>query len=248
MGRGLIKYVVLAIFFAVGLGLAQDSDSLVEQAIKLYQTRHLDRSNLNASAQLLEKIVNAEPENLKALYEYSRVCYLLGDEAKDKKEKLHFYKMGIELGKRAKKIDDHCAEAHFWYLVNLGRMGQTKGVLNSLGLVPKIKREIDKVLKLDSLHTGALDARAMLYYELPGLLGGDLNKSIEALNKALRIDSSYTVLYVDMARVYMKKKNYERARWFLNRVLEIEEPRYEADYILHDRPEAIRLLKEIEQK
>jgi len=88
----------------------------------------------------------------------------------------------------------------------------------------------------------------MLYYELPGLMGGNLNKSIEYLNRAIAIDSNYTILYVDMAKVYIKKKDYEKARWFLNKVLEINSPTYEADYILDDRPEALKLLEQIKDK
>ncbi|OGC41452.1 hypothetical protein A2Y85_05875 [candidate division WOR-3 bacterium RBG_13_43_14] len=88
----------------------------------------------------------------------------------------------------------------------------------------------------------------MLFYELPGIFGGDLNKSLEALNRGIEIDSNYTLLYVDMAKVLVKKKEYERARWFLNYALSIDNPSYPADHILDDRPEAEQLLKEIKDK
>jgi tetratricopeptide (TPR) repeat protein len=114
--------------------------------------------------------------------------------------------------------------------------------------VPTVREEIETVLEIDPEHTGALDAQAMLYYELPGLLGGNLNKSMEALNKGIALDSNYTLLYVDMAKVYIKKKNYEKARWYLNRALEITTPTYEADHVLDDKPEALALLEEIKDK
>ncbi len=227
---------------------AQSTDELINQAIQLYETRHLNKNNLKNSYEVLSKIVEKEPTNLRALYEFSKVCYLMGDAQDTKDNKLEFYNKGIEYGKKAIKIDENSVWAHFWYMVNLGRIGQTKGVLNSLAIVPDIKKEIDIILKLDPKHTGAMDAGAMLYYELPGLLGGNLNKSIEYLNQAIAIDSNYTILYVDMAKVYIKKKEYEKARWFLNKVLEIQNPTYEADYILDDRPEALKLLEQIKNK
>jgi len=227
---------------------AQSVDALVDEAVTLYETRHHDPGNLSEAHDILEKALTQDAEHVRALYEMSHVYFLLGDRAETKDEKLELYKQGQEYGKQAKKLDDDCAEAHFWYMVNMGRVGQTQGVLNSLSLVPDIKKEIDKVLKIDPRHTGALDAKAMLYYELPGVLGGSLNRSMEALNEAIAIDSNYTLLYVDMAKVYIKKKDHEQARWYLNRALQITEPTHEADHTLDDRPEAELLLEEIKDK
>lgn len=237
-----------AFFSCLAFVNAQGLNGRIEQAIKLYETRHLNRDNLAKSYTILSDIVKDEPNNLRATYELAKVYYLLGDNATDKEAKLKNYQLGMEYGKKAIGLDKNCPWAHFWYMVNLGRTGQTKGVLNSLSLVPEIKKEIEIVLKLDPEHAGAMDAAARLYYELPGLMGGNLNKSIEYLNQAIAIDSNYTVLYVDMAKVYIKKKDYEKARWFLNRVLQIENPTFEADYLLDDKPEALILLERIKNR
>lgn len=226
----------------------QNVDSLIDRAVQLYETRHINAENLDQSAAILENVVKSDAKNARALYELSKVCFYLGDRAKEKKEKLDFFYKGRDYGEAAVGLDEGSPEAHFWYMVNIGRVGQTKGVLNSLVLVPKVREEIDKVLELDPKHTGALDAQAMLYYELPGLLGGNLNKSIEALNKGIALDSNYTLLYVDMAKVYIKKKDYEKARWYLNRAGQIITPTYEADHVLDDKPDAMKLLEEIKDK
>jgi tetratricopeptide (TPR) repeat protein len=203
---------------------------------------------LGQSAAILEGIVEDDPENVRALYELSKVCFLLGDGVEEKDARLKLFYRGRDYGEMAIELDEESPDAHFWYMVNVGRVGQTKGVLNSLVLVPTVREEIETVLEIDPEHTGALDAQAMLYYELPGLLGGNLNKSMEALNKGIALDSNYTLLYVDMAKVYIKKKNYEKARWYLNRALEITTPTYEADHVLDDKPEALELLEEIKDK
>jgi len=244
----MLKYMLMGLIVVCPCIYAEDSDSLIDKAIELYETRHLNRENLTKSKEILQDVVAQEPENLRAHCELSRVCYLLGDEAEAKDEKLDLYKQGQDFGKRAINIDDNSDLAHFWYLVNLGRIGQTKGVLHSLGSVPEFKREVDKVLEINPEHTGALNAKAMLYYELPGILGGNVNKSIELLNKAIEIDSSYTLLYVDMGKMHIKKKDYEKARWYLKRATEIENPTHEADHILDDKPEALELLEEIKDK
>ncbi|MDH4210952.1 MAG: hypothetical protein OEV79_05845 [candidate division WOR-3 bacterium] len=244
----MVRKSIVCALLLVAMVWAQSADSLIDHAVELYETRHLDDTNLSKSASILEGIVESDPKNVRALYELSKVCFFLGDEAEEKDAKLKLFYKGRDYGESAIELDEESPDAHFWYMVNVGRVGQTKGVLNSLVLVPTVREEINTVLELDPKHTGALDAQAMLYYELPGLLGGNLNKSIESLDKAIALDSNYTLLYVDMAKVYIKKKNYEKARWYLGRAVEIETPTYEADHVLDDKPEAIELLEEIKDK
>jgi len=242
------KLIIFSIAILCILSGAQDSNARIDQAVQLYETRHLDIANLTKSYDILKELVATDSLNCRALYEFSKVHYIFGDKAVTKKDKLNYYQKGAEWARRAIKVNDQSARSHFWYMVHLGRIGQTKGVLNSLGLVPDIKREINRTLELDPRHTGALDARAMLYYELPGLFGGDLNKSLTALNQGIAIDSNYTILYVDMARVLIKKKDFEKARWFLNRCLSVMNPTYPADFAIDDKPDAEKLLKDIEKK
>ncbi len=238
--------VCLSLLIAVAP--AQNADSLIDRAISLYETRHLDASGLDSARAILEEIVAGDAKNGRAFQELSKVYFLLGDRAVEKDAKLDLFYKGRDFGRNAIDLDDKSAEAHFWYMVNIGRVGQTKGVLNSLVLVPDVRNEIETVLKIDPEHTGALDAQAMLYYELPGLLGGNVNKSIASLDKGIALDSNYALLYVDMGKAYIKKKDFEKARWYLNKVLDITEPTHEADYVLDDKPDALRLLEEIKDK
>lgn len=244
----MLRYLTCAAIAACTLMYGEMSDALIDSAVTLYETRHYNSENLVDAYDILLDVVEREPQNARAHYELSKVCFLLGDAAAEKKDKLKLFEAGRDYGKEATKLDGKSAWAHFWYMVNVGRIGQTKGVLNSLFLVPEVEKEINKTLEIDPEHTGALDAKAMLFYELPGLLGGNLNKSIEALDQAIALDSNYTLLYVDMAKVYMKKKDYEKARWFLKKAIDIQAPTYEADHVLDDKPEALELLKEIKNK
>lgn len=240
------KHTVILLLVLAGALRAQTSDELVDQAIELYETRHEDPANLEASFDLLNQVVNSDSGHLRANYELSHVAYLMGDAVKSRNEKLKYYDFGYDRGRQAIRLDPNSADAHLWYVVNRGRQGQTRGVLNSLFMVPEIKREVNRVLQIDPENTVALDVKAMLYYELPSFAGGDLILSLEALNRAIEIDSNYALLYVDMAKVQLKFKDTERARWYLDRCLMVETPTYEADFVLDDKPEAERMLRELE--
>ena len=238
----------ILVILLFGALLAQSADELVSQAVDLYETRHLDPDRLKQAYDLLDQVISGDSNNLRANFEQSHVSYLMGDAVQSKSAKLKYYDKGYAVGRKAISIDDNSADAHLWYVVNRGRQGQTRGVLNSLFMVPEIKREVNRVLVIDPENTVALDVKAMLYYELPGFAGGDLNLSESALNQAIALDSSYALLYVDMGKVQIARKNYERARWYFNRCLVVENPTYVADFVLDDKPDAERLLKEIEGK
>lgn len=223
-------------------------DSLVARATVLCDTRHLDPRNLSESARLLDQALSQEPRDARALSERSRVCYFQAREKESKQDRLKLYEQGMDYGKKAIVSSPKLAEAHFWYLVNLGTRAKTRGDWEALNAVDEMRREIKEVLKDDPKSTGALDVEANLDYELPSLFGGDLQKSLLDLTEAIQDDPNFTRLYVDLAKVYIKEKDFAKARMCLAKALSIQHPTYPADDALDDRPTALRLLHQIETK
>jgi len=213
----------------------------------IYNNRHEEEVNLMDSKILLEEVLEEESGNEESLWQLSRLYYALGDETTDKNQKIEYYEKGQKMAEDLIKLNNNNPEGHFWLGVNLGRIGQVRGVMKSLSLVPTIRREFEKALELDPEHTGAMDGLAVLYYELPGLFGGNLNKSLEYLTKAIAIDSNYAIIYVDFAKVFMKRKEYDKAENYLYKMLSIKNPTHPADFYIKDKAEAMELLEEIQK-
>jgi tetratricopeptide (TPR) repeat protein len=252
-GAGAVRFgfslAGFCIFCALAVPVwAQTVDEEIDEAVQLYGTRQINADNLPQSYELLSRIARENPGNVRAHYELSHVCYIMGDVQQSKTYKLKYYDEGYAIGRKAIEIDNNSADAHLWFVVNRGRQGQTRGVLNSLFMIPELKREIAAVLNIDPQNTVAMDVKGMLYYELPSFAGGDVNVAQAALDEAIAIDSNYTVLYVDMAKVQIARKDFRRARWYLNRSLEVENPTYPDDFELDDKPDAERMLAEIDGK
>jgi len=220
---------------------------MVKRAMDLYEHRHLNSSYIKESIELFERVLSKEPNNEEALWGLSRNYYACGDTTKDKKERLRLYEKGKEYAERLIEINEKNPEGHFWFAVNYGRIGQTKGVIRSLFMVPRIRKEFNRALELNPNHTGALDGLGVLYYTLPKIAGGDIKKSIQYLERANRIDPNYTLIYIDLAKGYMKLKEYKKAKELLNKMLSIKNPTHPADFILKDKPEALRLLRKLEK-
>jgi tetratricopeptide (TPR) repeat protein len=230
------------------LSVVSVNDSMINKAVQLFETRHLNPTYLTTSANILEHALQNDTGNVYVNYMLSQVYYTIADHAEQKKEKLDNYYKGLWYGKKAIFLDYNCAPAHFWYMACLGRISLIKGIFNSLVSVGESKKEIDIALSLDPNNVMAYNAKAMIYYELPGILGGDVNKSIFFLKRALEIDSNYSMAYVTLGKCYIKKKDYKTAKLYLNKLLSLQNGWPVADFIMDDKLDAIKLLKEIENK
>jgi Tfp pilus assembly protein PilF len=83
---------------------------------------------------------------------------------------------------------------------------------------------------------------------VPRLVGGDRARAEEFFKKGLEIDPRFTVLRVDLARLYIATGRYAEARRELTRVLDERAPRIVADWTVKDAPRARTLLESIRDK
>ncbi len=241
-----MKRIVIAGVLLVATLLALDSR--LAESDNYYKNRHKDSGYKMKAYNLCKEVLAGNSSDVDALWRMSRIYCMFGDDKTAKQDKLDRYNKAKSYAERAKAANSNLADAHFWYGVSLGRIGQTKGILNSLNLAKPVKDAFLKTLALDSRHTSALDGLGVWYREVPGVAGGDLNKSVEYLKKGIAIDPNYSILYIDLAKTYIQQKNYAGARTQLNKCLSITNPTNPADFALDDKAEARELLKEIEGK
>jgi tetratricopeptide (TPR) repeat protein len=235
-----------ALVAAVAFGAVRDS--ACARAEYLLFNRHLNRTWLDSAEVLLTRVRQTDPEDEYCLYLLSRVCLQKGDDAKVKSDKMALYIRARNFADSIIALNDQNPEGHMWWGVADGRIGQTRGVLNSLFMIPELKREFNRTLALDPGHPTAYDALGVLYYELPGFAGGSLDKSEQYFKQGLKCDPNYTLIRLDLAKVYIKQKRWLAARTQLEALLATEKPRYPADTELDDKPEARELLEQIKDK
>ncbi len=95
---------------------------------------------------------------------------------------------------------------------------------------------------------GVYSLAGSVYYEVPGLLGGDLDKSEEMFRKGVELDPKFTGMRVGLAKTLIRKGRIVQARRELEAVLAEKEPRNPADWTLKDSTEAPALLESIKGK
>lgn len=209
---------------------------------------HDDRTTLDRARDLLEDALKRD-SRVETMVTLSYVWFLWGDiRATTPDEKLEAYARGRELGKRAVELAPKSHDAHLWYAINTGRWGQTKGVLRSLFLLPTLREELDILFQLNPRSVRAHSLAGNLALEVPGLFGGDKEKAEEHFKKGLAVDPKFTVLRVDLARVYIATGRYAEARQELQRVINEPAPTIVADWTVKDQPRAKQLLESIKDK
>jgi hypothetical protein len=219
-----------------------------DRAEYMFFNRHLNRTWLDSAYNMLAQLHAAAPKDEHLLYLWSRIHIQKGDDARSKGDKLAYFGRSKAIAETLIALNDKNDEGHCWWGVAQGRIGQTRGVLNSLFMVPGLKKAFGRALELNPKHPTALDALGVLYYELPGFAGGDLDRSEQYYKRGIEAAPNYALLRLDLANVYIKEKRWIAARGQLNSLLAIADPLYPADAELDDKPEARELLKKIEGK
>jgi hypothetical protein len=240
-GGGLVALLV------AGAGIAQARSPLVGQLNAVATRYHEDPARLDTLREGLEQAVRDDPdaENFTAL---SRVSFIWGDvRARSDEDRLAAYERGREAGRRAIALEPKAFLGHLWYAINTARWGQTKGVVRSLFLLPTVREEIRLLLELAPGVAAVHALAGNVDYEVPGPLGGDIDRAETTFRTGLSLDPRFTGIRVGLAKVLIRKNRLVEARRELQAVLDEASPSNLADWTVKDVPEARRLLDSIRE-
>ncbi len=183
--------VLVAALLALLAGGAAQAQSPLAAELRAFASRyHEDPPRLDALYAGLTEAVKTDShlDNLLAL---AQAAFIWGDiRARTAEDKLGAYERGRQAGQRAVELAPRNALAHLWLAINAGRWGQTKGVLRSLFLLPTVREHMEAALELDPRLLPAYTLAGTVYAEVPGLFGGDLEKSEALFRKGLALDAS----------------------------------------------------------
>ena len=232
-----------ALLLLCGAPAAAWAQSPLAAEIRAFGSRyHEDPARIDTLRDAMTRAAASDPqvENLLAL---AQIAFLYGDvRARTSEDKLAAYEQGRQAARRAVELAPRSARAHFWYATNAGRWGQTKGVMRSLFLLPEVKRGMETAIELDPRFAPAYVLAGTVYYEVPGLFGGDLEKSEALFRRGLTVDAHHTALRIGLARTLLKRGRPAEARRELQAVLDETAPSNVADWTMKDVGEARALL------
>lgn len=224
------------------------ADRLLESDL-LYLSRE-EGDHLDRCVRLLESLRVAHPEAQdEVLWRLARLEKWRGDLAERAgapDRELAHYEKAESLAKEAIKANGNCTECHFWLGVAYGKIGQARGVLQSLFLVSPIEREMAIVLRLNPQHSGAHHVLGVVYRLIPGFIGGSLNKSIAELALAIQLNRAGTIHYIELARSYEAAGMKQQGLDVLDELDQVTSP-YDPTQARVDRHHAAELRQKLAQ-
>jgi len=144
----------------------------------------------------------------------------LGDEPTgEQSARKVFYDEGAHAAKQAIALQEQNADAHYLYAANLGSGAQLTGLMASAFTVKELKQHVDRALALNPNHAAALHMKGMMLEELPWVLGGDADGALTHLKRAIAAKPDYVHARLDLAKVYLKRKDQTAARHELDAIL-----------------------------
>ncbi len=143
-----------------------------------------------------------------------------------KKKRVTIAEEGIVYAGKSISLKDGISEFHRVYgaLISNRISGMVSGMRNG----SLAEEQVTIALELDSNNAMAHIENARMYINKPGLLGGDVNKGIEILNKVVKDNPGLAKGYINLGIAYQENDETEKAINTFKNLLETN----------HDNPEA----------
>jgi len=178
-----------------------------------------DRGYVRQAAAEYEKQLAANPRDAEAQAMLSRVRVMQGD--KDG---------ALKLATAAAEADPKNADAQYALALCYGREAREASVLRQPGLAGKMKKASEAALAIDPNHIDALDISADFYRYAPGIMGGDKKKSVEYVDRMVKLDP--VAGWIKRAEVAIDEKDSTRAAECYRQAAAVQPPSPEAEVAL----------------
>jgi tetratricopeptide (TPR) repeat protein len=213
----LLGFAVLAIFLSSAAGAATSDD-----ADRLLQGPDLDKEKAVKALGLYENLLPpAGTQRLPVLERLARTSFIVGDIAESGQRRL-YYEQGRQYAEKILQEFPQNVAGHYWLGLNLGGLADVNR-LQGRKLLPQILEELERAASINPGYDqgGAYRVLGRIYYSAPGrpFSVGDINKSLDLLQKATALTPSNSTNHLYLAETLLKLGRQDQARKELQQVM-----------------------------
>ena len=201
------------------------------EAEPFYEGRE-DLTKARTAVTILRQAYAADYGNYEAAWKLARAAFSVGDRTDIDSERDDMFVQGIQAGKGAVQLQPDKPEGHFWLGANYGGRA-AHSTLSNLSSFQDIKGEMEAVLKIDESYQGysAYLGLGRLYLQAPKVLGGDVKKAIEYMEKGVKLNPNNTVMRFHLAEAYEADKRNGDAKKQIEAINSLTpDPKYVAEH------------------
>ena len=216
----------------------------IAEAEPLYEGRE-DMNKARVAVTTLRQAHSADYGNYEAAWKLSRAAFYVADRTDNDTERDNMFREGTDAGKAAAALQPNKPDGHFWLGANYGGTA-AHSTLSNLSSFTDIKTEMETVLKLDEGYQGysAYLGLGRLYLGAPRVLGGDVSKAIEYLEKGVKLNPNNTVMRYYLAEAYETANRDGDANKQIESILTLTpDPKYVAEH-----KDAVAKAKKLQEK
>lgn len=167
----LLRAVILGLILTIAApAFALDTEA-IERADALYEDDETE-----AALDLLEDALptaRTGAERAEVYWRLSRATLVVGDDlvaAGADDEALTVYEQGEQYGIQAVEADPSNHLGYYWQSANIGKWGQTRGILNALFKATPMRDLLSEAITREPDHAGSYYVLGQLYAEVPGVI------------------------------------------------------------------------------
>jgi len=197
---------------------------------EIHQGLKVDSTNINLAIDYFKKALKNSDTKEDAT-DYMLLCYYYKAAfvVRTKADQMKNYFIGKTLGEYAIKEYPKNKGILLWYIANVSKYGEAKGIVSSAknGLADKIKTHTEKLLVLDPEFADGAPYRIMgvINYKVPYiplfLTWPSKENAEKYLKKALKVNPISTSNLYYYSEFLVEEKRYEEAKRLLSKLLKI---------------------------
>jgi len=230
-------YIIYSLIFIIIISASAFGQSLDEMLKKCDDYLDVSFDNQNALV-VLQKADKQFPNNWEVNWRLSRVYVYIAEKMPDntgaqKDAQLAVYQKAFDYADKSVKLAPDKSVTYLRRAIANGRIALFKGVFSVAGVVNAVKSDCEKAMNLGN---GGNYVQAIAHYVLArtndkvsekwaparaviGLGWANLDRAISEYNIAIKLYPNFRMFYLDLAKAYIKKDEYSKAKEMLNNVI-----------------------------
>ncbi len=207
----LVSLLALAILGAGAAAVASELDG----------DRALEQGRFAEAVEAYGAAVERGTTNASLLIKHARATTYQADHSDDPAEAERLFALAAERARTAIERHPEVSDTHLELARALGRLGQFRGVLQSLGLAEEVRGALRTALELDPDNADVLHALALWHLEVPWILGGRSGEVAPLFERAIELEPRAITHRVAFAEALLRLGDREAARAQLEAALDL---------------------------